>query len=494
MTALKEEKLDILDLRVPRTDDSLLTESGIFPALNRRFDEEIQAASGIGHGVLLRSLFDEDPAQYLSLSSQVTPPNYPESRVLLAPPGGTKHPLAEDAPTQTGPQPMSPLRGHIAYRSFHYRLPGHDGESVFSFVVKGDLNLPILDKMDKNILSAIFESGRVPAIATRRETLEDFNNARLLHSFARTDGRSLPPLPYPLRVQTIESIEDCAGATRSLRDTLNGCSDRMLSLNTRSLLGIRAREALGDWLLDRRKEVPCQYTYIIKGADLRVSEAVESLIFTADNPFDLMGLQAEPAGDDLARAKIPPQDAVRRLYFQLGREYGIDLSPIIPSENRLTPRQMADLIRSRLNEYEYESANGTSRVSDCLMQRFLDNILYVAALAHQNGCTLTHRDSVYCQGALAPRNCTIGGVVLDVNSLKPIAGRDDPRIALDLNSAAASACFMRCLLYPGRAPHVFKMFRSIYDRAYNAIEPQQSGAAANFNKRSTYFSVLRDSF
>lgn len=321
--------------------------------------------------------------------------------------------------------PGSVYRSTRDMRSFNIAIGegslGTGGEyTLDTITVKGgDLThmQSILDSLPQShqLREAIvwrLRNGEIPGSANLKDSVHQAEAAQKIHQSALQRLGRLTYAAVPVAVHCISAVGEENRNTITLRQFLDSNDYLSLSPGERQRARIPSGSGIGRWLLETQGLVPSVYTYATNGPNIRVDVLVNGRHRSA-TPAVISPLKPELFQN--LGGEVRPQPWIlgkilHTAYGSLGRTFGFETAGLMPPADDIT----GDVYHTLLDELPRECDAGD--IPDAVMPIFIDRLTEVLALTHSQGATLSKNAyTSNISGSMAPRNVTIGGVVLDLN-------------------------------------------------------------------------------
>lgn len=352
-------------------------------------------------------------------------------------------------------------------RSFHVRAKDAP-EHTASITVKGG-DMPFMKELLRIRGYAPVrraQNGQIPGGCIQGAVQTEFNAALYLHSRFLETYRQLAPTALPLRMTTVTHVPASDGKLMDIRSYAN--SEEYvgtLSPHQRKELGLQDGEGLGDMLFDRRGVIPTEYVYALpEPTNVRVNDLysyrlfglhddprrgydVEAYNLSNSDPLLHMNTDVDRMGDNFPQQPGRKDRVIRNVYGILASTYGFDAEDVLPKYEISDDNYLSTL------SYITDRCVATG-VDEHVLGRFINNMVRMVAVAHAN-------ERVFCRGDIAggslmPRNVTVGGAILDLDTLGKLAPEAHWRkIPRDIQEMTLSIASIERVVRTKNAPKLF---------------------------------------
>lgn len=314
--------------------------------------------------------------------------------------------------------------------------------------------LPVGSKHRRGLVWRL-QNHQIPGAALRGEATREAAASNQLHA------RALELLGRPtytavsLGVHAITAVDAYGRGMMPIIDYMNSEDYLQLTPSERARAQVPSGMGLGHWLLEENGLEPAVYTYAVNGHNVRVDTLVNGRHiggFNDDPGPRLPGefhLPLHPGVIEPLKPELfstigdeqPPQPWLRgavlhAAYGALGNAYGFDTAELLPPVEAVTYPRYRQVLEDLPQKCE------AAGIPELVMPTFLNRLTEVLALTHSQGATLSNDAFMSLMGgSMAPRNVTLCGVVLDLDTY----GRCDEVPERDKAKALATGIRQDCV-------------------------------------------------
>jgi hypothetical protein len=420
---------------------------------------EMLANCSVGEGDVLHTVAGHPLADHFYDATGINPRASHLDQVVLTPPAEHMgHPLWDSSGDKI-------MRSSNDLRSFYMSVEDSPGTRA-SLTVKGG-DMPYMSQL---LASRGFaplrrvKNGQIPGGSIIGAAQTEFNAGLYLHERSLHYYGELAPVAIPLRINTISKIP---GKNGELVDIVEYANSEAYMGNVdphRKSLGLKEREGVGDMLFRRFGLTACEYLYALPEPDnVRVNDLYSYRLFgyfdektgydeaayhaSVKDPLFHMNTDIDRMGDNFPPAAHRKDRVIRNAYRLLAKAYGFAPEIVLP-EYEINDENYLGSLGSIAAKCQSEG------IDALVLDRFIGNMTRAAALAHSDGRVFCRGEVV--GGSFMPRNVTVGGTVLDLDTL----GKLNPdahwqRLPRDIMEMTLSIASIERLVRGTNAPRLF---------------------------------------